>query len=272
MATQKKYEKAKDRFKLQRAKHADETHKAQKEHMENEKRHWRTVALAQEETQWERSLRAETNSLLEYVELERHFEALTTEKMLLAKPVAVVVKSLSPGPEQDISFQTARESEAIIFDDDEEQDADIEIEDDAAPETMTDSAVAVAVVVAQPMHKRSASTKSIYDEARAMEAAIDMSEMMEPTPIQTPKRQTATRVPVHFGDGEDKENQTPQTVQDVLKTPMTMDRAAALAAIEYRRGRAKSFMNAQTPKKSEVADRRDVSAPPLITMSIGRNK
>jgi len=273
MTTQKKYEKAKDRFKLQRAKHADETHKAQKEHMENEKRHWRTVALAQEEAQWERSLRAETHSLLEYVELERRFEALATKKTMLTRPVAVVVKSLSPGPEQDISFQTARESEAVVFDD-EEVDMDVATEDQEAYEkettlqTMTDSAVVVAV--SQPMHKRSASAKSIYDEARAMEAAIDISEFVELTHIHTPKRQQATRVPVHFGDGEDKENQTPHAVRDVLKTPMTMDRAAALAAIEYRRGRAKSFMNAQTPKKSEVTDRRDVSAPPLITMSVGR--
>lgn len=56
-----------------------------------------------------------------------------------------------------------------------------------------------------------------------------------------------------------------------------IDRAAALAAIQYRRGRAKSFVGGasaqMTPKRRELleAARRDVSAPPLVTMSVGKN-
>jgi len=290
---------------MQRAKHADEIHKAQKEHLENEKRHWRTVAMAQEETAWERSLRAEAHGLLEFVELERHFEAAAAEKTLLSRPV-VSVKALSPGPEADISFQTARESEAVVFDDDDDDG------EAAAPDVEMEEPAPDVVAVSRAAHKRTVSTKSIYDEARAMEAAIDATTITSESTtgsrcLQTPRqRPQAMKIPVHFNDGpssidtpesreeaeaegegegegggEDKENQTPQkqpsqTMQEVLKTPMTMDRAAALAAIEYRRGRAKSFMNAQTPKKMDMGagggERRDVSAPPLITMSVGRRK
>ena len=77
---QKKYEKAKDRFKLQRAKHEDAMKKAQKDYMENEKRHWRSVALVQEEAGWERLLRVRASEVLEFVEIERRFQVEELER------------------------------------------------------------------------------------------------------------------------------------------------------------------------------------------------
>lgn len=93
---------------------------------------------------------------------------------------------------------------------------------------------------------------------------------------------TTTTVPMHFTPvskpqpffkptyAEDIENQPPHDQNDdesaVLTTP-TFDRAAALAAIEYRRGRAKSIANGHaTPRKQMiegVKERRDISAPAL---------
>lgn len=262
---QKKYEKAKDRFKMQRAKHADEMHKASKDHMENDKRLWRTVALAQEETEWERQLRIEAQELLDFVEVERYFEAVAQKQSLLARSNGL--KRFSPGPEQDItsiSFQTAQEEEAPG-----QEGADSEASEKTTAEAETDV----------NMHESDAAAQDEDRNAQqAADVALEEYDMISVQAVQTPKRQIL-KVPVHFNDGdsqtegEDKENQTPaSTIQDVLKTPMTMDRAAALAAIEYRRGRARSFLAAQTPQKLDMVDRRDVSAPPLITMTVGRRK
>lgn len=93
---------------------------------------------------------------------------------------------------------------------------------------------------------------------------------------------TTTTVPMHFTPSlktlppvfdseEDIENIPPPTpssavLPDGSELPI-MDRAAALAAIEYRRGRAKSIANGQaTPRKQMlegVRERRDISAPVL---------
>ena len=262
---QKKYEKAKDRFKMQRAKHADELHKVQKEHMEMDKRHWRSIALTQEEVEWERRLRTDAHELLGFVELEREFQAKVVRRAPVLRRSAPIeaVKRLSPGPEQDLSFQTAQESEEVLVFDEEGEVTRAESRETTPQTAETDP----AMTVLQEPHARTTRNATPGDDTtdESHETAPSMRD------VQTPKRQI-TRVPVHFGDSEDKENQTPQTVQDVLKAPLTIDRAAALAAIEYRRGRAKSFMNAPTPKKLELLDRRDVSAPPLITMSVRRNK
>jgi len=262
---QKKYEKAKDRFKMQRAKHADETHKASKDHMENDKRLWRTVALAQEETEWERQLRTEAQELLDFVEVERYFEAVAQKRSLQARENGL--KRFSPGPEQDItsiSFQTAQEEDTPI-----EMEAEIETSEQTTAEAEADVDMHESETAAQNETRNGQQTDDF---------AVEECDMISVQAVQTPKRQIL-KIPVHFNDGdsqaegEDKENQTPApTMQDVLKTPMTMDRAAALAAIEYRRGRAKSFLAAKTPQKLDMVDRRDVSAPPLITMSVGRKK
>ena len=271
--SQKKYEKAKDRFKMQRAKHAEEMHKASKEHMENDKRLWRTVALAQEETEWERQVRVEAHELLDFVELERYFEVVTSKRLLQATDSGL--KRFSPGPEQDItsiSFQTAQEEDTPV-------EAEAKAEAGAEAEAEADehsNAEAGAEVNMTESESRSENEET--DDQQTDDVAVEESDLISVQAMQTPKRQIL-KIPVHFNDGEgqaegeDKENQTPApTMQDVLKTPMTMDRAAALAAIEYRRGRAKSFLAAKTPQKLDMVDRRDVSAPPLVTMSVGRKK
>lgn len=88
---------------------------------------------------------------------------------------------------------------------------------------------------------------------------------------------TTTTVPMHFTpiskphslntDVEDAQN-IPPHLDSATATP-TFDRAAALAAIEYRRGRAKSIATGHmTPRKQmlegiNVKERRDISAPAL---------
>ena len=90
---------------------------------------------------------------------------------------------------------------------------------------------------------------------------------------------TTTTVPMHFTpsakatyppvfDEEDAEN-IPHTPTSAASGQATFDRAAALAAIEYRRGRAKSLANGHaTPRKQmlegvNLGGRRDISAPAL---------
>lgn len=91
---------------------------------------------------------------------------------------------------------------------------------------------------------------------------------------------TTTTVPMHFTPvskplallseiAENSENVPPASttvaVDEIQATP-TFDRAAALAAIQYRRGRAKSFAQGQlTPRKQmvDLKERRDISAPAL---------
>ncbi|KAK3704998.1 hypothetical protein LTR37_013515 [Vermiconidia calcicola] len=100
---------------------------------------------------------------------------------------------------------------------------------------------------------------------------------------------TTTTIPMHFTpvskhlppvfDPEDAEN-IPPTSNATLPdgTQPTFDRAAALAAIEYRRGRAKSIANGQaTPRKQMmegIKGRRDISAPALgqkrLSVSAGK--
>ncbi|KAK5128827.1 hypothetical protein LTR85_000160 [Meristemomyces frigidus] len=89
---------------------------------------------------------------------------------------------------------------------------------------------------------------------------------------------TTTTVPMHFTPVaykprvEDTENIPPPSAEDV---PPTFDRAAALAAIEYRRGRAKSIATGHmTPRKQmlegvSMKERRDISAPALGGKTVG---
>ena len=103
---------------------------------------------------------------------------------------------------------------------------------------------------------------------------------------------TTTTVPMHFTpvtkpqlfseaiNRENIENQPPQDNPAVggvaVPTTPTFDRAAALAAIEYRRGRAKSIANGQgTPRKQMIEgvnQRRDISAPALGQKGVGSVK
>lgn len=138
-------------------------------------------------------------------------------------------------------------------------------------------------------------TPASQDDAAPPTQSIPLQPSSPVTPLYpphetTPFRQqpmirtvtTTTTVPMHFTPvakpqpffkptfAEDIENQPPEDAHDdesgVPATP-TFDRAAALAAIEYRRGRAKSIANGHaTPRKQMlegVKERRDISAPAL---------
>ena len=144
---------------------------------------------------------------------------------------------------------------------------------------------------ASPQH----SPSKTVTELDALEAASCVPSEPE-TPTQPPQHQTTpfrhqhsirtvtttTTVPMHFTpiskplfkydeDAiEDAENIPPTPTSAAALEGIggsTFDRAAALAAIEYRRGRAKSIANGHaTPRKQMmegVKERRDISAPAL---------
>lgn len=238
---QKKYDKAKERFKIQRARNEDNVHKLRKEFLDKEKGHWRNVALAQEAEEWERKQRGEAMEIVEFLELERRFDGEARRRSAPA--------------------QMQERREVPVFED----------------------------VLKLPLPMSRSVSRETQQEEDEQENLRDVTPEGPATlgpirPLRTPAKQIITTVAVDFGDaedeemgGEDKENAAPSAeVQAILKTPMTIDRAAALAAIEWRRGRARSFVagasGLATPGKLGVSvDKRDVSAP-AITMSVGRKK
>ncbi|GAM91598.1 hypothetical protein ANO11243_096500 [Dothideomycetidae sp. 11243] len=252
VVSQKKYEKAKDRFKLQRAKNDEAMHKARSEFLEKEKGHWRNVAVAQEAEEWERKLKTEAMDLVAFLELEKKIDA---EAASSRNSIAPAQSEARPEPLRATSIPPIR-----LPDEDEEVDTQMADDDD------------------QNQSTRHLSASTAPD---SREVTPDVPPSLAIMNYITPAKQT-TRIRVDFGDSgdeeadsgeEDKENARPPPQQDVLKTPLTIDRAAALAAIEYRRGRARSFVNGQvTPKVLSLADKRDVSAPAAVTMSVGRKR
>lgn len=287
---------------MQRAKHEDAMQKVQKDHLEIEKRHWRSMAAAEEEMQWERRLRTDANELLVFLELESHFKSIsrpsTPPKSLKRVDSLTVLAIRSLLTEEPITCEGPSMSHANSrAQAEQEQGADPAVSgrpssvQEHKPTTRATRPEAAykehrpiimatrsepAVQSRRPLQPLPSDLTPPCDLARPSDSAIcddeDDDKTTPPPTTATPLRQTKF-VPVHFGD--DKENQTPIQIHDaaVLDAPLTIDRAAALAAIKYRRGRAKSFMNAQsTPKKLEMLDRRDMSAPPLVTMTVGRPK
>ncbi|KAF2148524.1 hypothetical protein K461DRAFT_297935 [Myriangium duriaei CBS 260.36] len=258
---EKKYEKAKDRFKLQRVKNDEAMHKARAEFLEKEKGHWRNVAVAQEAEEWERKLRTDATELVSFLELERNFDVGSRKS--ISRP-ASVVKSHTRHVEQPSA--PAQEQP--------DQDMPDSTTDEQSPTASRRATPDLDTATSRPSSRQHLHPNPHIDRELTPEGPPSMPIR----PYHTPAKQV-TRIPVDFGDAEpetdseDKENAQPPTVADVLKTPLTIDRAAALAAIEYRRGRARSFMNAQmTPKTLAVVDKRDVSAPAMVTMSVGRKK
>jgi len=265
--------------------------KVQKDVMENEKRHWRAVAVAQEEMEWERRLRSDAHELVEFLEVEKKVEVEYAFRSASKTASSKQVTPESTEDGQDTPMEMfQQETEEILVD---MEDAIVSVR---TQETVIRSPVKE---ITEPVYQRDDQSyyASAYEQRESPEPDADQENVdpeeymqnsrqslrqpsqqpsrqpsQQPSTIsETPKKQTLT-IPVRFGD--DKENTTPQEGQDtsVLKMPLTIDRAAALAAIQYRRGRAKSFVNGQvTPKKLLLVDpRRDVSAPPLVTMSVGR--
>ncbi|KAI5275195.1 hypothetical protein E4T47_01714 [Aureobasidium subglaciale] len=282
---EKKYEKAKERFKQQKVKHEEQLRKMQKEYMEREKLHWRQQQQLQEEVDWEKKLRADSNDLIAFLEID-HIVALQAQKdkhlELLAKQphttpsVQLPQESLD---DFDIEIDTPKkqEDEAMA------EDNDYAVEDSPEPETTQTSSNHTPV--------RSHSSTPI---------AHDSPQHTTTPPQPTTHTKQTLRVPINFNDEDDpsstsdKENSLPllqpprtpnpssRTVSAPphhLKTPMTIscstpashpnipdflntpiDREAALAAIRERRGRARSNGAAgmATPRRLG----RDASAPP----------
>ena len=303
-ARQKKYEKAKERFKQQKVKHEDQLRKMQKEYMEREKLHWRQQQQLQEEVDWEKKLRADSNDLVAFLEID-HIVALQAQKdkhiELLAKQQAA---SRAQEPPQDrlddfeieIDTPQKKQDEPMAEAEPESTHNDYAVEDTPEPEHIQASRTQTPV-------RSHASTPIAHDSPQNTVTA---------TPQTTSTKQTL-RVPINFNDDDtedpsstsDKENSQPSLLQPPrtplpssrtvsapphhsLKTPMTIscstpalhpnipaflntpiDREAALAAIRERRGRARSNGAAgmATPRRLG----RDASAPPAggLSASVG---
>ncbi|KAG8623876.1 hypothetical protein KVT40_008852 [Elsinoe batatas] len=275
---EKKYEKAKERFKQQRARNEEVVQALKGEFLEKEKGHWRNVAVAQEAEEWERRLRVEASELVEFVELEKRFELELVRRRWTAPAVRESVKEDKKVQAVEIRAEVMDlNEEAIVLEEEENGEGEKTL---VVPEQRQRRVLQEVTIESRPVSRGSDTAHSETDDR--LNPQSDHESLREVTPegppsmsirpFATPARQVI-RVPVNFDDVEDKENKAPATVADVLKTPMTMDRAAALAAIEYRRGRARSFMNAQmTPKTLGIADKRDVSAPATVTMTVGRKR
>ncbi|KAG9555122.1 hypothetical protein KCU86_g19513, partial [Aureobasidium melanogenum] len=264
----------------------------QKEYMEREKLHWRQQQQLQEEVDWEKKLRADSNDLIAFLEID-HIVALQTLKdkhlELLANQQRVapqVQPRKDPIDDFDIEIDTPKkqEDEPMPEAPSEPAQNDYAVEDTPEPEAA---------------HVRSSQTpvRSLSSTPIAHDSPQNTTTPMPPT---TTTKQTL-RVPINFNDDEedpsstsDKENSLPllqpprtpipssRTVSAPphhLKTPMTIscstpamhpnipdflntpiDREAALAAIRERRGRARSngAANMATPRRLG----RDASAPP----------
>ena len=258
---------------MQRAKNEEAARKAQQDFIDNDKRHWRALTLAEEEVDWEKKLRIEAHELLAFLSIERQIEEKFAQTPAGTEGRRTTVKQDTP--EQDAKAYTTTTGysaeEALMDTDDVLEESTTEVSNTSNTTTATESS----------LRRNEQSPQNTEPEP---ETESEPMQLQQPSNthnvIQTPRKQF-TKIPMKFNDdddneNEDKENHTPQQQQKEssqgLKTPLTIDRAAALAAIQYRRGRAKSFMNHQaTPRKLALVDpRRDVSAPPLVTMSVGR--
>lgn len=363
---QKKYEKAKDRFRQQRVRHEESMRKAATEFMEREKQHWRQTAAVEEELAWERKVRADAHDLLAFLEMERHcvmqsarsrtLHPRQKERSVVRKPSLAPVVNEAIVKQAEVVVVVAVEEEKMVAGEENRELAVIEVMEDATPsESMQEdpsSPTQNTTIEAQPdtapEDPAPSSESSIPEEEPSSETLIspeeesaDEGHKQESTPLQqitTPKRNPLqpTLIPINFNDDDDDENNSPSSDKEnsfppptttatpakkpaayrsiSLRTPSrqisapnplnapatappnandssntstsgdysallgkgeVIDRAAALAAIQYRRGRAQSFLNAgqMTPKRLGVLEgvvRRDVSAPPLVTMSVGR--
>lgn len=131
------------------------------------------------------------------------------------------------------------------------------------------------------------SSRAITPVASTIKVPLAPSSPQTPGLIATPARPhgsvrtitTTTTIPMqftpakptfHVGDAENIPPTVMSPQRDRSGSAPTFDRAAALAAIAYRRGRAKSIADGQmTPRKQmlegqvSIKDRRDISAPAL---------
>lgn len=293
-AGQKKYEKAKERFKQQKVKHEEQMRKMQKEYMEREKLHWRQQQQLQEEAEWERHLRTDANDLIAYLEIE-HLVAMQFQKDRRLE----LQQSLRQQQAEHTSLQESAQHTPVEAPQqrDEPVDMDMDIAIDDSPEEPQANHAEPNAPRNSTTPARTSHTPIPTDSPQSTVAIAHTA----PKPTLT-QSQTLT-VPINFNDDDDssdKENnpqhqpRTPLPARHVsapphhLKTPMTVssstpalhpniphflntpiDREAALAAIRERRGRARSNGAAtMTPRRLG----RDASAPPIggLSASVGR--
>ncbi|KAK6001846.1 hypothetical protein QM012_002336 [Aureobasidium pullulans] len=289
---EKKYEKAKERFKQQKVKHEEQLRKMQKEYMEREKLHWRQQQQLQEEVDWEKKLRADSNDLIAFLEID-HIVALQTMK---DKHLELLANQQRTAPQ-------VQPREDLIDDFEIEIDTPKKQEDEPVPEATSKPAQNDYAVEDTP-EPETARIRSSHTPVRSHSSTPVAHDSPQNTTTPMPPTTTTkqpVRVPINFNDDEedpsstsDKENSLPllqpprtpipssRTVSAPphhLKTPMTIscstpashpnipdflntpiDREAALAAIRERRGRARSngAANMATPRRLG----RDASAPP----------
>ncbi|KAI5242737.1 hypothetical protein E4T42_07608 [Aureobasidium subglaciale] len=282
---EKKYEKAKERFKQQKVKHEEQLRKMQKEYMEREKLHWRQQQLLQEEVDWEKKLRADSNDLIAFLEID-HIVALQAQKdkhlELLAKQQRVTPNVQLPQEsldDFDIEIDTPKkqEDEAMA------EDNDYAVEDSPEPEitrtssnhTPVRSHSSTPIAHDSPQHttsppRPSAHTKQTLrvpinfndeDDSSSTSDKENSLPLLQPPRTPNPSSRTVSAPPHHLKTPMTISCSTPAShpnIPDFLNTPI--DREAALAAIRERRGRARSNGAAgmATPRRLG----RDASAPP----------
>jgi hypothetical protein len=297
---QKKYEKAKERFKQQKTKHEDQLRKMQKEYMEREKLHWKQQQLLQEEVDWEKKLRTDSNDLIAFLEID-HIIALQAAKDKHLELLASKQRTVTP----------VEPREELIDDFEIEIDSPKKEEDEPMPEAKNESTHNDYAIEdtpepeSAPTHTRSTHTpiRSHSSTPIAHDSPQNNTTTTPPaqnTATTTSSKQAPLRIPINFNDDEefshsDKENSLPSLLHPPhtplpstrtvsapthhLKTPMTVscstpsqhpnipeflntpiDREAALAAIRERRGRARS--NGAHGMATPRRLGRDASAPP----------
>jgi hypothetical protein len=201
---QKKYEKAKERFKQQKVKHEDQLRKMQKEYMEREKLHWRQQQQLQEEVDWEKKLRADSNDLIAFLEID-HIVAVQAIKdkqlELLATQQHTAPKQPQPREESlddfeiEIDSPKKQEDEPMPEADHEPTQNDYAIEDTPEPEATLSHSTHT------PNRSSNNSTTPLAHDSP------------QNTTTTTPLAQSTTskptlRIPINFNDDNDGDDPT----------------------------------------------------------------
>ena len=268
--------------------------------MEREKLHWRQQQQLQEEVDWEKKLRADSNDLIAFLEID-HIVAVQAIKdqqlQLLANqqhtafPVQHVREEPIDDFEIEIDSPKKQEDEPMPEADHEPTQNDYAIEDTPEPEPTLSHSIRSTHT---PIRSSNSTTPLAHDSPQ--------NTTSHPPPTTTSK--PPLLIPINFNDSDDldpasssdKENSHPSLLHPPrtplpstrtvsapphhLKTPMTIscstpasrpfipeglntpiDREAALAAIKERRGRARSN-GAMGMATPRRGLGRDASAPP----------
>jgi hypothetical protein len=211
---QKKYEKAKERFKQQKLKHEDQLRKMQKEYMEREKLHWRQQQQLQEEVDWEKKLRADSNDLIAFLEID-HIVALQAIKdkqlELLATQQHTALQQPQPREEPlddfeiDIDSPKKQEDEPMPeADHDEPTQNDYAIEDTPEPEqTLSHST--------HTPNRSNSNTNSTTPLAHDS----PQNTITTTTPLaQSTTSKPTLRIPINFNDNDDNDPEDPSSSSD----------------------------------------------------------